>query len=354
MAVSTFVINNAELAFVRQLVGKAAASSVILDVVVSESRSIHAKDWTPARYALRVEDAGFTIDFHRPTNAQHLRVDIFHAGLDQFEAFTNKVLPADEASIRADLRGKSITFLGCARQCAAAIPTSIAKIASLGALFGIYQLVVFENDSTDDTASTIQHLAAQHPIELIQRPGLKDQLPERTARLAFGRNQLLARALALGSDYVCWADLDGVLTMDYPSEASFLSSFGLAECWDAVFPVNAGMYYDVWALRHPVLCPNDYMTLGTVLDASLGRKLAVHFAASYVQIDLRELKAWLPVDSAFGGMGIYKTAAIAESRYIGMSEGREVCEHVPFHQDMRSQGRRLFINPQFIIASHGN
>lgn len=113
------------------------------------------------------------------------------------------------------------------------------------------------------------------------------------------------------------------------------------------------MYYDIWALRHPVLCPTDFMTQGTVMDASLGRPLAVHFAASSIQVDFRGMKGWLPVDSAFGGMGVYRRDALGQARYIGLRDGREVCEHVPLHQQLRAQGKRLFISPRFIVASHG-
>jgi hypothetical protein len=355
MPVSTFVVSNAELDFLRGIEGEVGGDNTLLDVVLSESRSLHAKDWEPLKASVNCEGSRFRLQLAQPNNAAHLRLDIQHAAptLEGLQIRTQKLVRPDEAQLRALVKGRSLTFLGCARQCAAAVTESVAKIASLGALFGSYRLIVFENDSTDGTAERVQELAAQLPIELIRHPGLHAALPERTARLAFGRNALLARALELGSDYVCWADLDGVINRELPSEASFLDAFGLHDCWDAVFPVNAGMYYDIWALRHPVLCPHDYTTLGGVMDASLGRPLAVHFAASYVQIDLRGMAGWLPVDSAFGGMGVYKTEALRGTRYIGLREGREICEHVPLNEQLRAQGRRLFINPRFVVASHG-
>lgn len=355
MPQSTFVVNNQELDFISQIQGLAAVGSTIIDVVVSESRSLYAKDWTRLSYQTRCSGSEFSVKLQQPSNAAHLRLDVMHASstLEGLQVLTQKLKKSGCEQIRAELKNKSITFLGCARQCEAALPETIAKIASLGGLFGSWRLVVFENDSTDGTARVVRELARALPIELIQHPGLKDALPERTARLAFGRNALRARALEIGGDYVCLSDLDGVINRDLPSEDSFLDSFGLDDCWDAVFPVNAGMYYDIWALRHPVLCPGDYTTLGTVMDASLGRKLALHFAANFLQIDMRSMQGWLPVDSAFGGMGIYKTAALRGVRYIGMQEGREICEHVTLHEQMREQGLRLFINPNFIIASHG-
>ncbi|MBV8380745.1 MAG: glycosyltransferase family 2 protein [Paucibacter sp.] len=354
MANASFVIANAAQDFLTAVVATARPDSRVLDVIVSESRAMYAGDWTPVPARVLCKGGpGFHIEFARPTNARHLRVDVLHGGLTDLAVQTERVAPLDEAATRALLKRKRIVFVGCARQCGAATDATLARVAELGALFGDWSLVVFENDSTDDTAARIRAFAADQPVELIQEPGLKELLPERTARLAYGRNRLLERALEIGGDYVCVVDIDGLVTPEHPSVASFLSSFALESCWDAVFPVNAGMYYDVWALRHPVLCPRDYMRLGTVMDAALGQSLAVHFAASYVQIDLRLLQAWLPVDSAFGGMGLYKAAALAGARYIGLQEQREVCEHVTLHAQLRARGAALYINPHFVVASHG-
>ncbi|MBV8604170.1 MAG: glycosyltransferase family 2 protein [Pelomonas sp.] len=354
MAATSFVVANAAQDFLSGLSGRARADARLLDVVVSASRALQARDWEPLP-ARVVCDGGatFRVEFARPSNARHLRVDVLHGGVADLAVQTERLAPLDAAATRALLEHKRIVFVGCARQCGAATDATLARVAALGALFADWRLLVFENDSTDDTAARIRRFAATQPVELIQEPGLKELLSERTARLAYGRNRLLERALALAPDYVCVVDIDGLVTPEHPSEGAFLSSFALEPCWDAVFPVNAGIYYDVWALRHPVLCPHDYMTLGTVMDAALGQPLAVHFAASYAQIDLRHLQSWLPVDSAFGGMGVYKAAALAGARYIGLAEGREVCEHVPLHAQLRARGAALYINPQFVVASHG-
>ena len=353
MPLSTFVLNNAELGFLDRIVGRTGPGSNVLDVVVSACRTLHPQDWTPCDYhLLRLPDR-FEVQFHRPENARQLRLDIQHDGLEGLEVLTGRVQPLDDAALAAFLKTRSIVFVGCARQCAGAADTTVRKLDSLGRAFDRHELIVFENDSTDGTAERLQALAADYPVQLIQAPGLGKQLAQRTARLAYGRNALLEAALATGADYICVADMDGVLTDAEPSAASFSDAFRRDGCWDAVFPVNAGMYYDIWALRHPVLCPTDFMTRGTVMDASLGGALAVHFAASSIQVDFRSMPGWLPVESAFGGMGVYRRDALAQARYVGLRDGREICEHVPLHEQLRRQGKRLFISPTFVVASHG-
>jgi hypothetical protein len=66
------------------------------------------------------------------------------------------------------------------------------------------------------------------------------------------------------------------------------------------------------------------------------------------------LKGWLPVDSAFGGIGIYKTSSFKHASYFGFSNGHEICEHVGFHQMAREVGMKLYINPKFTVNSEFN
>ena len=70
----------------------------------------------------------------------------------------------------------------------------------------------------------------------------------------------------------------------------------------------------------------------------------------------------LEVDSAFGGLGIYKIGAILDNQrdFVGSKKkqiqtdtglremGWQLCEHVAFHAGLREQGGRLFILPYLI------
>jgi hypothetical protein len=69
-------------------------------------------------------------------------------------------------------------------------------------------------------------------------------------------------------------------------------------------------------------------------------------------IDFRAMTGWLPVTSAFGGMGLYKTDEFAYSNYFGVRDGYEICEHVPFHEKASDTGAKLYINPKFIVDSN--
>ncbi|MDC8786921.1 glycosyltransferase [Roseateles koreensis] len=353
MSTASFTVTNTELDFIDEIVCRATNYTDLMDPTVYASRGLYAGLWEPIAHSVQRGDKQFTLKFEKPCNAHNFRIDVQAAGPLDLQAFIKKSPHWTPEEARLRVKQQRMVFVGCARQCAANIGRSVAKLAQLGQAFSSYKIIIFENDSSDGTPAAIMALAEKFPIELISEPGLGAKLQERTARLAYARNRLLERALTEASDYICFADLDGPVGDEFPSEAGFLSNFQKSACWDAVMPVNAGMYYDIWALRHPVLCPTDFMTLGTELDAALGRPLAVHFAASYLQVDWRGMTGWLPVDSAFGGMAIYKASAFSNARYTGILDGREVCEHVPLHQAMRRQGMALYVNPAFVVASHG-
>ena len=75
-------------------------------------------------------------------------------------------------------------------------------------------------------------------------------------------------------------------------------------------------------------------------------------------IEIPENSEWIEVDSAFGGLAIYKRDAIFGQFYIGInSTGSETCEHVSFHKELRSLGKKIFINPALInggLNEHSN
>ena len=54
------------------------------------------------------------------------------------------------------------------------------------------------------------------------------------------------------------------------------------------------------------------------------------------------------VRSAFGGLAIYHTEKLKGCWYRSFEGNKEVCEHVPFHEQFIQKGADIFINPNFI------
>ena len=180
---------------------------------------------------------------------------------------------------------------------------------------------------------------------------LSKTLPQRTVRIAHCRNLIVDAVSADAEvDYVLLADFDGVNST--VTRAGIESAWRSEIPWEAVTANQRGPYYDIWALRHPFWSPNDCWEAARELTPLFGVALARRMAVSSRQVRLREDAGLVEVDSAFGGLGLYCRTAFVAGRYRGLDEtGAEICEHVPFHNDLRAKGHRLFINPALLNSA---
>lgn len=213
--------------------------------------------------------------------------------------------------------------------------------------------LIIESDSTDQTVAVLEQLKLTFPTLDYQSLGtLKETIPKRTARIAHCRNAYLqaleTQVVYQDVDYVLMSDLDGMNT--------HLTPAGIASCWEmedwAVCTANQmGLYYDLWALRHPLICPNDcwkvyeYLVKETGLSPSKARIKAVYSQ----MFDLPSHAKPIEVESAFGGLAIYRKETLLGLRYNGLDKsGNEFCEHISLHQQIRAKGGRIILNPQLI------
>ena len=69
-------------------------------------------------------------------------------------------------------------------------------------------------------------------------------------------------------------------------------------------------------------------------------------------VNIKPSAELIEVDSAFGGLAIYRKSDIPQdASYVGVDEnGDEVCEHVSFHFSIKKNKGKIFINPKLIIG----
>ena len=260
-------------------------------------------------------------------------------------------------------------FVGCAKDCAEHLPGVLGNIERLAGLFARSAFVFVENDSTDRTKEMLQAWAKQHPTaRLITRDGMQTSCRVRTIRIAELRNSYLRqlRHEWRSFDYLIVLDCDDVNEKPI-SSASFVRAIEFLAHDPrraGVFANQLGTYYDLWALRHPRLCPNDVWE--EILD-HVTRFGGSDAAACRQTLDKRAFSLDpndppLEVDSAFGGLGIYRMSSVSKNaaRYSGYKlkvlpsrrgpteVGLQVCEHVSFNEGFRRNGETLFVLP-FLI-----
>lgn len=216
--------------------------------------------------------------------------------------------------------------------------------------------LIIESDSSDKTKIILSELQSEiHGFRFVSLGDLQEKMPTRTERIAFCRNryvdELRHNIEYSNVDYVVVADLDGINKLI--TKSAVLSCWERDD-WDVCTANQAGPYYDIWALRHEKWVPNDCWEqleflnryredFAKNVDASIYSKMIVIPSDS----------DWIDVDSAFGGLAIYRKNAFDVSSYVGLSDnGNRVCEHVPFHKVLKQKGFRIAINPKMINADY--
>ena len=244
-------------------------------------------------------------------------------------------------------------FAGTARNVEKYIEKNLDYIDKCGAKFKNYIVIIYENDSEDDTRNIlIKNFKSNYYY--IFEDNIKEQ--NRTIRIANGRNLILNKIRQLNNmsnnfyDYLIMLDLD-----DIHKSGNFINS--IEECfkidvqiWDGLMANKNGIYYDVWALRCKNVIEYDCWKVYAEGDDKIKEEVMklLHNINFPINNNLIE------VDSAFGGIAIYKIKSIPNDcyycgYYIENNNMYARCEHVYFNENIKKNGGKLFILPSFLI-----
>ncbi len=267
---------------------------------------------------------------------------------------------------RTGLRG---VFACCVRDCEPALPKVLKNIERLSSLYAEAAFIFVENDSKDKTQEILRAWCAKRPnASLINLDGLARHHPVRTMRIAEARKRYLSEIKKNFADYSHLVVLDGddanSHDIDLAAAGHALQFLDSDESRAGVFANQQGYYYDLWALRHAQKCPADVWeeVLDRVDNLKIPDQEAFHKTFVKRIFSLPANAEPLEVDSAFGGLGIYKIRAVVQNpqtfvgyktKMIATARGRrdmgwQVCEHVSFNQGLRDIGRKLFVFPSLI------
>lgn len=270
--------------------------------------------------------------------------------------FSGPVFPEDafpphrdfaEAYVAACRRGYKamaatrVVITGLARDVGRILPLTIQRVELLARCFADARIVVFENDSRDDTRLLLSHWEGVNPRVDATSERLDDPVNpttrclDRAGRMAFYRRRCQERVLELCPQF------DAVIIVDFDVQGGFsidgiANSFGW-KGWDFVgsnglicrrhgLTMNALRQYDTWAMRFDA----DLTPLSTAAAGGLVYERGTPL---------------VPVTSCFGGLGIYTMDAYRQGRY-----GGDDLEHATFHRALLAAGYgRLFLNPSQLV-----
>ena len=257
-------------------------------------------------------------------------------------------------TLKASMSDYEFMVVGLARDCENKIKRDVfALVDSIGFNNKVSWLIV-ESDSADNTVNVLTELANKIPKFRLKSLGaLRNVLPSRTQRIAHCRNAYLSEI----KSNPLYADVDYVIVADFDGVNELITASGLSSCWersdwDVCAANQRGPYYDIWALRHKLWSPNDcWKEYQFLVEHGVNEEKARQASLYTKMITISESSDWIEVDSAFGGLAVYRREVLAGVAYKGVDEaGAEICEHVPFHSQIKANGGRIFINPRLINA----
>lgn len=242
---------------------------------------------------------------------------------------------------------KTLCIVGCCRDVESYLEKVLTNIDSIYSWWKECKVVIFENDSTDNTRKILNEWVASRGghREIVTEDGLHSRIPDRVERLAYIRNRLLFHVPPT-FDYMLMIDLDDV-TQNPISKQSFESCFETND-WD-VMTGNTSWYYDIWALRVPNVIEFDcWDRYYEIVRQGFSTQDASWKAIEKYKEWMSHVDKLLPVYSAFNAAVLYKVSMIRQCcRFSGKTNGKSICEHVPFQTCLRSHGARIIFNPNF-------
>lgn len=249
-------------------------------------------------------------------------------------------------------------IVGAARNCARHLPRVLGNLERIAETYAETFFVFAVSDSTDDTFSQLETwIANGRNGRVLDLGTLEPTVPMRTARIAHARNACLDAvrgSIAAEYDHLIVVDLDDVLDGDLAIEAVKQAADWLDAAPEraGVFANAAPRYYDIWALRHESWCPGDCWHAIWGRSADEGFEAAKFRESLFRQIVLPSTMPPIAVQSAFGGLALYKMPFARRGTYSGIDpQDRSVSEHVAFNTAIREAGGQLHILPSLIVQA---
>lgn len=248
----------------------------------------------------------------------------------------------------------SALFVGPVRNCAPFLHDVMKNIDRMGSLFKSYSCVFVESDSNDSSLEILKGYAESNPnIHVITLGQLEPQIFSRTIRIATARNAAInfceANGLMDSHDFYFQMCVDDVSAQEIDLEG-ILSCFKHdLDSWD-VMTANQNTYYDLWTLRKEGWLDYDcwYEVQRRPPYMSLEDAKAIFVGSRFIKIPKNY--GLIEVDSAHGGLSIYKTSIAKGCRYKGFNEETnfEESDIVEFCRNVKAKGGKIYINSELI------
>lgn len=253
-----------------------------------------------------------------------------------------------------------IKIISCVRNCSQYIEESLSQIKEFQSLFTSVEFFAAENDSIDGSLELLKKHSSNIKNQIYSFENLDLKYPLRTHRLAYLQNILLERC----------RDADYIFVIDFDSILKNFDINGLINCferdlnsWDILTANCNDRYYDIWTLRTKKINYDCWDLINHKRQEGILNEILIPMYVGANQIKISPINQLIPVRSAFGGFGIYKTKSVKNCFYDGRPQKcecgysienkkclKEICHHVPFHDmAINLNSAKIFINTDLIV-----
>jgi len=252
------------------------------------------------------------------------------------------------------IKEKSVIITGCCINVERFIQNNLNIINKIGEQFKEYKVVIYENDSKDNTRKILLDNKKENYHYIFEN---NVNIKNRTERIAHCRNTILEYIISnyADFDYMLMLDLDDIMSSGMLTNTIHSCFLYKCEQWDAMFANCSNEYYDIYALRK-----KNYLTSCCWNNVNVAKQNGMPHRIAYNEYIQKYIinypidKKLIPVISAFGGAGLYKIKSIIHSncKYLGVEEkhlDRQICEHVSFNNTLIENGFKIYINPKMLI-----
>lgn len=252
-------------------------------------------------------------------------------------------------------KNKKIVFTGLTRDNSKKIARNLGSLCKIGESFADYRIVIFENDSKDNTREIIESMADMNgKIILLECEVERCKLNltrEKGVSLTRMEKMSSYRNRCFNFIFNNYSDWDYLMVCDLDMESVFyrsgvLHSISLMDEYAAVFakglmhvPLTFGMAnvpYDGLAYLRSDDEPQKQVKISS-LPLMWMKQIK----------DCSFTKKPINVKSAFNGAGIYRISDIKDMKY----NAELGCEHYSLNCRLHEKGKKLCINPMFTFQS---
>lgn len=257
-------------------------------------------------------------------------------------------------------RGNRLLILCLARDVEHNVEITRNKLENIGKDFMEYKIVIFENDSDDESRLLLKGWMNENDnVELMDCCDLGscdcllnnakgyDMGPSsqgRMDKMRFYREKLLRYATGkyYYYDYVMVYDFDisGIVYKD-----GLMTCFSSENEWDMVCANGLQSFPKI---VNPKLVIYDSL-------AFIPNHVNYNHSLSLIQLDREQMKLkkhkigseLVRCKSGFNGIAIYRMEALLNSTYMN---SKKYCEHIDLHQDMYNKGYdKIYLNPNMVL-----